>query len=433
MQNITRITVVENRKSRRFHEMSNKGMKKALILAITAALAAGGAFTSYAKTDYSEYVEEKKEYVNQLEEEISELENSVPDLQKELEEAQEAYDSAYAENPNSCNSEYLALLRAKSAYSKAENELSTKKSDLKSEKRQLEQMEKNLEQQTKSTYDPSYGTSNAISDELRAINFSIDYKGGEWLLRGKYRAWNALMGGSWFYNKGVTEDLEIGFYMNGECVESSLSRAESYDDETHYAWAVPYDLEYSTVYQIEINGIKFSVSTQGKNGRGSSEGTSASTGNAENTSTNQGTTGEAQTTATTYPGFYDAALADGIPNQTYYTQASDGGWTVTMGADGNYNCYDKLNNRESDFVKGWLCKDGKWYAFDGSGHQVTGWIPCGGYWYFIYPGTEAEACYMMTGWQEINSNWYYLNSSGQMVANCVVDGYTIGADGIWRQ
>lgn len=421
--------------------MTKKGMKRALVLALTLALAGGGAFTSYAKTAYSEAVEEQQSYVKQLEEEISELENSLPDLQNELEEAQEAYDLAYAENPNACNSEYIALLRAKSAHSKAENELNTKQNNLKSAQSQLEYMEESLEQQTKLAYDPASGTSNALSDELRALDFTIIHENDNWILRGQYRRWNSLMGGSWEYNKGVSEDLEIGFYIDGECVESSLSRAESYDTETAYAWEVPFDLEYSTVYKIEINNIKFSVSTVGKYGRNT--GTSTSTGNSDNISDTEDTSTEQETTAETtnstattdYPGFYDVTLADSIPNQTYYAQSTDGGWVVSLGGNfEEYSEYDKSKQRgSSDLVKGWLFKDGKWYAFDSIGHQVVGWMSVGGYWYCVYPGTTALESCMLTGWQEINDGWYYFNTSGQMVANCVVDGYTIGADGLWIQ
>lgn len=427
--------------------MKKKGMKRALVLALTLALAGGGAFTSYA--DYvannlemlRELIEEERELVEvTLPAELEELETvTIPALEKELEELQEAHEKDLEENPHSIDTWLEVQVKSKeSELNERKRDIDRIKEKIKSETYSLSELEKRLEQETKSAYDPAYGTDYA-SDELRATNFAIANKDGNWVLYGEYRSWNSLMGGSWFYNKGVTEDLEIGFYIDGECVESSLSRAESYDTETDYAWAVPFHLEYSTVYKIEINNIKFNVSTVGNTGLRSSKGTSTGTGNTDNkedTSTEQETTEETTNTATTdYPGYYDATLADSIPNQSYYAQATDGGWVVSLGGNfEEYSEYDKSNQRgNSDLVKGWLFKDGKWYAFDSIGHQVVGWMSVGGYWYCVYPGTTALESCMLTGWQEINDGWYYFNTSGQMVANCVVDGYSIGADGIWRQ
>lgn len=433
--------------------MAKKGMKRALVLALTLALAGGGAFTSYA--DYvannlqmlSELIEEKRELVEvTLPAELEELENvTIPTLEKEIEEAKEAYEKDLEENPHNINPLLKIEMETKqSRLEERKRDIDRIKQKIERETNSLSDLEKRLEQETKSAYDPASGTSNALSDELRALDFTIIHENGNWVLRGQYRRWNPLMGGSWSYNKGVTEDLEIGFYIDSECVESSLSRAESYDTETAYAWEVPFDLEYSTVYKIEINDVKFSVSTVGKYGRNT--GTSTSTGNSDNigdtedtwedTSTEQETTAETtNSTATDYPGFYDVTLADSIPNQTYYAQSTDGGWVVSLGGNfEEYSEYDKSNQRgNSDLVKGWLFKDGKWYAFDSIGHQVVGWMSVGGYWYCVYPGTTALESCMLTGWQEINDGWYYFNTSGQMVANCVVDGYSIGADGLWIQ
>ena len=44
---------------------------------------------------------------------------------------------------------------------------------------------------------------------------------------------------------------------------------------------------------------------------------------------------------------------------------------------------------------------------------------------------------MLAGWQLINGKWYYFSTEaganyGKMLANTVVDGYTLGADGAWN-
>lgn len=57
----------------------------------------------------------------------------------------------------------------------------------------------------------------------------------------------------------------------------------------------------------------------------------------------------------------------------------------------------------------WKEKDGNKYYFDDEdGTYVTGWM------------------------QDKNGNWYYFNNNGVMQKNTTIDGYVLGADGVWN-
>lgn len=450
--------------------MKKKGMKRALVLALTVALAEGVAFTSYASyesnSNYSQgngidslkaAIDREREYVEvTLPAKMEELETvTIPALEEEIAIKQEAHEKDLEENPHSVDTRLKVELDiAKSRLEKYKKELSDMSSELETRKSGLERMEKELEQRTNLAYGDYWGDGYYSPDDINnsessdsyslTQKFWIENHSGNYILLGKYRGWQKLMGGSWEYDSAVTPSLDISFYEDGECLESSLSRADSYDTETLLAWSLPDGLSSSHNYVIEINGQRFRVNMSGSHS--SSASNDSFNDSYSDVSTDFDDTSETESveeststtnTATTvdYSGFYDANLADGIPNEVYYAQSTDGGFTVSLDMNfAEYSTYDKSNKRgQSDLVKGWLCKDGKWYAFNSLGYQVTGWIPVGGYWYCVYPGTDAESCYMLTGWQELNSHWYYFNTSGQMVVNSVVDGYVLGSDGIWVQ
>lgn len=402
-------------------------------------------FANATDESYLEYLQEEIDRTRELIEvtypaELEELENvTIPALEKELEELQIAHEKDLEENPHNIDTWLEVQVGIK------ESELNDRKSDInriqeeiKSQTYALSELEKILEQRTNMAYG-NYWTGEVPKDSSgnnRTYKFLIENKSGDYILTAEYRTWNKLMGGSWEYDNAIRDSLKIAFYEDDVCLDSILPRAESYDTETRYAWELPDDLNLSSSHAIEIVGKRYVVDML----NGISEDNDSDDYESDNSLNNDSYVGATEettnTTSTTdYPGFYDATLADNIPNQSYYAQTTDGGWTVSFGSNAEVNSkYDKSNQRgASDYVKGWLCKDGKWYAFDGDGCQVTGWLSTGGYWYCINPGTTAESSSMFTGWQEINSNWYYFNNSGQMVANCVVDGYSIGADGIWRQ
>ena len=83
-------------------------------------------------------------------------------------------------------------------------------------------------------------------------------------------------------------------------------------------------------------------------------------------------------------------------------------------------------NDEGYAQTGWQQIDGAWYYLDSDGAMLTGWQQIGGIWYFF-----RENGSMATGWVEDKpGEWYYMNSDGSMAVNTVVDGYTLGADGM---
>jgi hypothetical protein len=50
------------------------------------------------------------------------------------------------------------------------------------------------------------------------------------------------------------------------------------------------------------------------------------------------------------------------------------------------------------------------------------------YWHYIDGNNQR-----VTGWKQINGKWYYFDENGRMLTNTVVNGYKIGADGVWVQ
>lgn len=101
--------------------------------------------------------------------------------------------------------------------------------------------------------------------------------------------------------------------------------------------------------------------------------------------------------------------------------------------------------------KGWLfenttyptCTSGWWY-FNSSGVLMTGWQFIDGHWYYLAKGNSTEGKWsgskpigcMYTGWvysedYECETHGWYFNSSGQMLSNTTVDGYTLDANGCW--
>lgn len=76
----------------------------------------------------------------------------------------------------------------------------------------------------------------------------------------------------------------------------------------------------------------------------------------------------------------------------------------------------------------WIQDKGKYYYLDNDGYVTTGWQQIEGRWYHM-DSTGA----METGWfkDSDSGKWYYLYPSGVMAVNTVIDGRTIGTDGVW--
>lgn len=77
-------------------------------------------------------------------------------------------------------------------------------------------------------------------------------------------------------------------------------------------------------------------------------------------------------------------------------------------------------------VKGWGLISNNWYYFNEDGTMKTGWVNLGKYSYYLN-----EKGIMQTGWQLINNKWYYFYPGGDMAVNTTIDGYVVGADGVW--
>jgi len=95
-----------------------------------------------------------------------------------------------------------------------------------------------------------------------------------------------------------------------------------------------------------------------------------------------------------------------------WTKNTDGAWS-----------YVKTDGTKAT---GWFQDGSIWYYLNTNGIMVTGWQNVGGSWYYINMSGA-----MQTGWINDNGTWYYCDASGVMLANTIVDGYVLGANGAW--
>lgn len=85
-------------------------------------------------------------------------------------------------------------------------------------------------------------------------------------------------------------------------------------------------------------------------------------------------------------------------------------------------------------LSGYLASDYSSKGTIGTAYNVqtsnTGfWTNYGGSnWYYKLPDMSVAK-----GWKQIDGKWYYFDNEGKMVTNTVVNGYKIGADGVWIQ
>lgn len=75
-------------------------------------------------------------------------------------------------------------------------------------------------------------------------------------------------------------------------------------------------------------------------------------------------------------------------------------------------------------VTGWRKINGKLYYFDTDGVRQEGWLDKNGWRYYLLNGA------MQTGWLTVDGNRYYFDIHGRLQTNTIVDGITIGADGV---
>lgn len=95
---------------------------------------------------------------------------------------------------------------------------------------------------------------------------------------------------------------------------------------------------------------------------------------------------------------------------------------------------------------GWRYIEGSWYYFNRDGYMETGWCELNGKWYYMHEDGKMHIGWlekdgkryyldstgvMTEGWYQMSpSVWYYFYEDGSMAADTVVDGCTIGADGV---
>ena len=71
--------------------------------------------------------------------------------------------------------------------------------------------------------------------------------------------------------------------------------------------------------------------------------------------------------------------------------------------------------------------NGKYYYIGNDGIMKTGWQQIDGQWYYL-----DQTGAMQIGWlKSDDGKWYFLYPNGAMAVNTVIDGRTIGEDGVW--
>lgn len=97
-----------------------------------------------------------------------------------------------------------------------------------------------------------------------------------------------------------------------------------------------------------------------------------------------------------------------------------GGWQLIKG---NWYLLDASGYR----LMGWQDAEGKrYYLSETDGRMTTGWIVWNDAWYYM--GKDGS---MQTGWvMPLPGKYYYLYEDGTMAHDTVIDGYTVGSDGM---
>ncbi len=94
--------------------------------------------------------------------------------------------------------------------------------------------------------------------------------------------------------------------------------------------------------------------------------------------------------------------------------------------------FDAYGVMQTGWVQPFLNQPGggsdRWVYFNEDGSKADRWFFVDGHWY--YQGIGATGI-LVTGWQKIGGEYYYFDESGAMLADTVVDGYVLAADGRW--
>lgn len=106
----------------------------------------------------------------------------------------------------------------------------------------------------------------------------------------------------------------------------------------------------------------------------------------------------------------------------------DGRDTVIEGSSGNV-FMSRVNGSLQGHLAKFTSQGTIGTAYDVQTSNTGYWTQFGtNNWYYVDSNQN-----FVVGWKQIDGKWYYLDKDNGMVTNTIVDGYKIGADGVWVQ
>jgi len=86
----------------------------------------------------------------------------------------------------------------------------------------------------------------------------------------------------------------------------------------------------------------------------------------------------------------------------------------------------KYGTEEGYVESGWYKVKDNWCWFEDGIAVQSSWRKIDGTWYYLN-----SYCFAARGWAKVDGKWYFFNDGCAMLANTVVDGYTLDASGAW--
>lgn len=112
-----------------------------------------------------------------------------------------------------------------------------------------------------------------------------------------------------------------------------------------------------------------------------------------------------------------------IQNDWYYLGGNNDGAMKTDWQLQNGTWY--YLGKDGAMKTGWQFVNNSWYYIEESGAMASGWVKVHGNWYYLNNSGAME-----TGWKLVNGSWYYLEGNGVMKTSGIVDGWSIGGNGV---
>jgi hypothetical protein len=411
-------------------------LKKVTCIAMCIGLCLANVFISNAEYENGETYDANVSYNQQLytklercQSDLASLEQDIDKYQAEVDEYKEAYEALeddYNAEINKSGVKDMDLItkykEAKSKYNSALNYLNSSKQSYTETQHKIDSIQELMANSSEKYLSVSRDNAQtSAEDDAEDAKYNanltnsifITNQDGTWLLYAPYRSWNKLMGGQWEYNAVINENVVINLYDGGTCLESALSRADSYDTDNTLYWYIKSDLTNGKKYYVELNGSKFSVTahTSGNNASSSSTENTDTTGNSHSEDMMLGDS------STPVIKDYSINIETSIEDNTgAWERREDGSWKFRK-SDGNYavNEYVKVNNI--------------WYAFDNNALMYD-------YSWLTTPDNTKYFCNldggMAKGWALINGSWYYFYDNNSLAKGTVTpDGYTVDENGKW--